>query len=183
MDYEKRMEKYKARLEECSYNVEHLVKWLCPFTKFYEHRVVFIGKTGSKTEFLYTNPRTGVYSAEFLKGFAKSEESARFFNEILLYNRYWAKGQPVSVVDRNSGEYCHIDDASGEVTKSVEPVGYFLPRAVELKRLLGADKVDVAEMRLPLGDYVDNPQDDSTFNHMPEYRDIITSYYMNFWRD
>lgn len=182
MDSEKLMKKHKARLEECSYAVESFVKGVCPFTKFYEHKAVFIGKTGSKTEFLYTNPRAGVYSAEFFKDFAKNEDYARFFNEILLYNRYWAKGQPVSVVDRNSGEYYHIDDASGDVNKSTVPVGYFLMRAVELKRLLGEDNVNVIEMKLPLGDYVDSTQQSDTFQGMPAYRDIITNYYMNVWR-
>lgn len=183
MDNDELMKKHKARLEECSYAVESFVKWLCPFTKFYEHRVVFIGKDGSKTEFLYTNPRIGVYSAEFLRGFAKSEDNARFFNEILLYNRYWAKGQPVSVVDRNSGEYYHIDDISGDLTKSTEPVGYFLSRAIELRNLLGADNVNLIETKLPLGDYVDNTHQGAKFEHIPDYRDIITNYYMNKWRD
>lgn len=182
MDSEKLMEEHKARLEECSYAVETSVKGVCPFTKFYEHKVIFIGKTGSITEFLYTNPRAGVYSAEFFKGFANNEEYAKFFNEILLYNRYWAKGQPVSVVDRNSGEYYHINDASGNVSKSVEPVGYFLPRAIELRRLLGEDNVNLIEMKLPLGEYVDSLQKGNTFDGMPAYRDIITNYYMNFWR-
>nr|DAY12858.1 MAG TPA: hypothetical protein [Caudoviricetes sp.] len=179
MDSEKLMEEHKARLEKCSYTVETLVKGVCPFTKFYEHKVVFIGKTGSRTEFLYTNPRAGVYSAEFFKDFANYAE---FFNDILLYNRYWAKGQPVSVVDRNSGEYYHIDDASGNVRKSTEPVGYFLMRAIELRRLLGEDNVNLIEMKLPLSEYVDSLQQGDTFDGMPVYRDIITNYYMNSWR-
>lgn len=140
-DNDKEVKEFESELSTCSYNVEMLSKGVCPFTRFYSHKVVFIGKTGSRTEFLYNNPRAGVYSAEFFKDFGGNEEYALYFNKILLYNRYWAKGQPVSVV------------------------------------------VNLIEMKLPLSEYVDSLQQGDTFDGMPVYRDIITNYYMNTWRD
>lgn len=181
-DSDKEVEEFESELSTCSYNVEMLIKGVCPFTKFYEHKVVFIGKTGSRTEFLYNNPRAGVYSAEFFKDFGGNEEYALYFNKILLYNRYWAKGQPVAVLDKESSKYYHINDATGETYKSDEPVGYFLVRAVELRDLLGADNVILDELKLPLSDNVELPSI-KEFKYMPEYRDIITNYYINRRRD
>ena len=177
-DNDKEVEEFKNKLSTCSYNVEMLIKSVCPFTKFYSHKVVFIGRTGSKTEFLYNNPRTGIYSAEFFKNFGGNEEYASYFNKILLYNRYWAKGQPVAVLDKESSEYYHIDDATGRVYKSTEPVGYFLVRAIELRDLLGADNVRLDDLKMPLSDHVEL-YSNKEFKYMPEYRDITTNCYIN----
>nr|DAF94711.1 MAG TPA: hypothetical protein [Podoviridae sp. ct9A73]DAS02910.1 MAG TPA: hypothetical protein [Caudoviricetes sp.] len=178
MDYDKEVENFKKELSECSYNVETFVKGVCPFTKFYSNKVVFIGVTGSKTEFFYDNPRAGVYSAEFLKYFGGNEEYALYFNKILLYNRYLAKGQPVAVIDKESGEYYHIDDITGKTYKSIEPVGYFLVRAKELRDLLGTENVVLDEFKMPLSDHINLPSN-KEFKYMPGYRDIITNYYIN----
>lgn len=178
MASEKTAEDIKKELMNCSYTVKESVKGQCPFTRFYKNKVTLIDYHGGKTEFLYMNPRAGVYSAEFLKYFSMGGEATKCFNKILLYNRYIAKDQPVSVKDAETGEFYHINDRTGDVYKSTEPVGYFLLRAIEIRKVIGQDKVRIEDFEMPLSDYVDiyTEQD---LSYIPKYRDMAGNYYMN----
>lgn len=171
-------EDIKNELMHCSYTVKENVKGQCPFTRFYKNKVTFVDYHGGKTEFLYMNPRAGIYSAEFLKYFSMGGEATKCFNKILLYNRYIAKDQPVSVKDAETGEFYHINDRTGDVYKSAEPVGYFLLRAIEIRKIVGKDKVRIEDFEMPLSDYVDiyTEQD---LSYIPKYRDMAGNYYMN----
>lgn len=178
MASEKTAEDIKKELMNCSYTVKESVKGQCPFTRFYKNKVTLIDYHGGKTEFLYMNPRAGVYSAEFLKYFSTGGEAVKCFNKILLYNRYIAKDQPVSVKDIETGEFYHINDKTGDVHKSAEPVGYFLLRAIEIRKIVGKDKVKIEDFEMPLSDYVDISTE-YDLNYIPRYRDMAANYYMN----
>lgn len=80
MASEKTAEDIKKELINCSYTVKESVKGQCPFTRFYRNKVTLIDYHGGKTEFLYMNPRAGVYSAEFLKYFSTGREAVKCFN-------------------------------------------------------------------------------------------------------
>lgn len=178
MASEKTAEDIKKELMNCSYTVKESVKGQCPFTRFYKNKVTLIDYHGGKTEFLYMNPRAGVYSAEFLKYFSTGGEAVKCFNKILLYNRYIAKDQPVSVKDIETGEFYHINDKTGDVHKSAEPVGYFLLRAIEIRKVVGKDKVKIEDFEMPLSDYVD-VYTEQDLSYIPKYRDMAGNYYMN----
>ena len=178
MTDKKNPEDIKNELMNCSYTVKENVKGQCPFTRFYKNKVTFVDYHGGKTEFLYMNPRAGIYSAEFLKYFSVGGEATKCFNKILLYNRYIAKDQPVSVKDAETGEFYHINDRTGDVYKSAEPVGYFLLRAIEIRKVVGKDKVKIEDFEMPLSDYVD-VYTEQDLSYIPKYRDMAGNYYMN----
>ena len=182
MENKKTPEDIKNELIHCSYVLKESVKGQCPFTRFYENKVVFVDYHGGKSEFLYMNPRAGIYNAEFLKFLSTGGEAIECFNKILLYNRYIAKDQPVSVIDKETSEFYHIDDKTGHVYKNNNPVGYFLLRAVEISKIIGKDKVRIEDFEMPLSDYVD-AYSELEFSYIPRYRDMAGNYYMNEWRN
>ena len=170
--------KLRAEVSQYSTLIYDLGRTTCYYSRFYDDRVEFIGNYDTKSVMPVNDVRSGIYAGDFLSSF-NTEESVKYFEKALTYNRF-VRGSDATRVYRNDiGKAMDLDTRTNEIIYRDEILLHYPSRASDIyAMLIGPITLDtiVQKWEKPPQIMVGEAKRD-----IPEYSEMFREKYNTTW--
>lgn len=127
--------KLRTEVKEYSTLIYDLGRTTCYYSRFYDDRVEFIGNYDTKSVMPVNDVRSGVYAGDFLSSF-DTEESVKYFEKALTYNRFVRGSDATRVYRTDIGKAMDLNDETNEVVYTDEILLHYPNRASNIQAML-----------------------------------------------